>query len=301
MEKFVLLGSCLVAGAFLRRTSFFDEKSPIVLNSLIIYFFIPVITLLHIPKLDFQLDLFWLSLTPFIIYGLSFLFFRLVSYFIALDKPTEGMLIMTSGIGSISFVGFPIFELLYGEEGLRYGIVLSLAGTFVVFNSVGMMTGLIYSNQSQSLKKILTKIFTFPPLVCFVFAILVNVSGARFPVMMDQLLEMLAAPFSVLALLSIGMQLEWNIELKEFKTLFMGQFFKLIIAPFVIFLILWNWIGLDSVLAKVCILGAGIGSMNAVSIVAAQMGLKPRLAVLMPAIGIPLSIPLLFLIDYLIK
>ncbi len=67
-----------------------------------------------------------------------------------------------------------------------------------------------------------------------------------------------------------------------------------------VYLLLWHIVAVDDLIAKVCLLGAAIGSMNAVSIVAAQMGLNPRLASLMPAISIPLSIPLLFLIDYLV-
>jgi predicted permease len=64
---------------------------------------------------------------------------------------------------------------------------------------------------------------------------------------------------------------------------------------------MWHLLGIQDLTTKICILGAAIGSMNAVSILAAQLNLAPRLSVLMPAIGIPISVPILFLIDYLIS
>ena len=86
-----------------------------------------------------------------------------------------------------------------------------------------------------------------------------------------------------------------------FEKLLLGQSYKLILAPLIIYIFMWHLLGIQDLTAKICILGAAIGSMNAVSILAAQLNLAPRLSVLMPAIGIPISVPILFLIDYLIS
>lgn len=300
MEKMILLVVCLLSGAILRKTSFFDEKSPITLNNLIIYFFIPILTLYHVPKITFETKLIWLSITPFVVYLSSFLFMKTISRITKIERKTEGALIMCSGIGSISFVGFPIFEILYGAEGLAYGIVLSLAGTFVVFNTVGVSTGIYYSKKARSGKSFLKKLFTFPPLVAFIFASFLNFSNITYPPLLNDILMKLTAPFSVLALVAIGMQMDFKIEKSFLKNFVIGQFHKLIIAPLVVYLLMWHLLGLTDLSARICVLGAAIGSMNAVSIVAAQMGLNPKLATIMPAIGIPISIPILFLIDTLI-
>jgi len=301
MTKIGLLVICLLSGFVLRRTPFFDENSPKVLNSLIIYFFIPVITLYQIPKVNFEWNLVWLSLTPFIVYFCSFVFVKIWGKINPIDRQTEGALIMTSGIGSTSFVGFPVFEILYGSEGLSYGIILSLAGTIFVFNTVGLSTGLYYAQQSPDYRALLKKVLTFPPLVVFFIAILLNVFNVRIPPVADEVLGSLAAPFSVMALLTIGMQIDFSIDREFLRNLLAGQIFKLVIAPLIIYVFMWHILNLQDVVAKVCILGAAIGSMNAVSIVAAQLGLNPRLSTLMPAIGIPLSVPVLFLVDWLLR
>jgi len=302
MVKFILLFICLLIGALLRRTSLFNDESPKVINNLLIYFFIPVMTLYYVPKIDFEYRQIWLSLTPFIVYFSSFGFFRFLGPIQMLDKKTEGALIMCSGIGSISFVGFPVFELLYGEEGLSYGIVLSLTGTFVVFNTVGIYTGVRYSEDSAvSIWDSLKKMVTFPPFLAFLMASILNLLGVEYSDLIDGILKNLCAPFSVLALLTIGMQMDFSMDSELFRPLLMGQVFKLLLAPLIIYLLMWQVFGVTDLVARICILGAAIGSMNAISIVAAQMGINPKLAVAMPAIGIPISIPLLFLIDNLLK
>lgn len=298
MVKIALLISCLVSGYLLQRTALFDKKSAIVLNNLIVYFFIPLLTLYHVPKIDFQVNLIWLSITPFLIFIGSILFFKIISSTRNIERKTEGALIMTSGIGSISFVGFPVFEILYGSQGLTYGIILSLAGTFCVFNTIGIGTGMYYSENSPDLKKLLQRIIRFPPLIAFLSAVIINISNIPIHHTIDELLARLIAPFSVLALLAIGMQIDISLDRKLLKNLLLGQTYKLIFAPIMIYVLMWHILGIQDTIAKVCILGAAIGSMNAISIVAAQMGLNPRLSALMPALSIPFSIPILFLIDY---
>ena len=297
MDQIVLLVCCLFAGFILRRLPLFDKNSPIVLNNLIVYFFIPIITLYHVPQLEFKWNLVWLSITPFIIYFSSFLFIKMMQLFFSFDKKTEGALIMTSGIGSISFVGFPIFETLYGSEGLAYGIVLSLAGTFLVFNTVGISTGLYYSKQTRDRKNFVKKLLTFPPLIAFVLALLINLTPLEIPISINLILQKLSAPFSVLALLAIGMQMEFSLDKNFLKILTIGQIHKLLVAPILIYCLMWYLLDLQNLVAKICILGAALGSMNSISIVAAQMGLNPKLSAMMPAISIPISIPILFLID----
>ncbi|MEO0900148.1 MAG: transporter [Bacteroidota bacterium] len=300
MISLLLIGSCLFSGVLLRRTAILDANAVKSLNGLLIYFFIPILTLYHIPRITFEWKLIWLTITPFAAYLGSLLYIRLINLGSAFDKSTEGAMIMTSGIGSISFVGFPIFELLYGQEGLAYGIVLSLAGTLLVFNTLGLATGLYYSGKSGSLKDFLARFFTFPPFLAFLLAISTHFLPFPLPELYNQLLGKLSAPFSVMAIIAIGAQIQFTFDKKLLKSLLLGNIYKLLLSPLLVFSLLYLTIGTDSVMAKVCILGSAIGSMNAVSILAARMDLNPPLAALMPAIGIPVSIGWLFVVDILL-
>jgi len=215
--------------------------------------------------------------------------------------PTKAALVLTTGISSTSFVGFPIFEILYGAEGLAYGVLLSLGGTILVFNTLGIGTLFYFTNQKANWTSILKKICTFVPFVSFLVAVLFNVAGISFPFLVDEILEQLTAPFSVIALLTIGMQINLRLNKSIIQELLMGHLYKLIIAPLLIYVLVWLLFDVQDLVGRLCIMGAAIGSMNAMSILTAEKGLRPQLAMLMPAISIPVSIPLLFLIDLLLK
>jgi predicted permease len=106
---------------------------------------------------------------------------------------------------------------------LSYGIVLSLAGTFLVFNTIGIGTVIYYSQQDQDYKKLIKRILTFPPLIAFIVAFSINMTNVVIPPFVNELLGKLSAPFSVLALLAIGMQLDLRIERSFLKNIFILQ------------------------------------------------------------------------------
>lgn len=285
----------------LRKTGLLGSQAPSYLNRLIIYFFIPLLSILHVPAISLKLSLIWLTVTPFLVFGLSALFFHLSSHLMNLNLESKAVLILTSGISSTSFVGFPIFEMCYGEEGLAYGIMLSMGGTILVFNTLGIGTLFYYTNDRSSMWILLKKIIYFLPFIAFVCALLLNFLDIQLPSIILIALKKMTAPFSIIALLTIGM----NIEMRDIslykKEISIGLFFKLLLAPLCIYLLMWQVLDIQSLLAKVCIMGAAIGSMNAMSIMTAEKGLSPKLSMLMPAISIPLSIPLLLLIHKLLE
>lgn len=291
----------VLSGIVLRRSGLFGPEGAKVLNRLIIYFFIPAIALYRIPKIELQMSLIWLTITPFLVFFASLLFFQLVSGSIGANRSTKGALMLTAGISSTSFVGFPIFEMLYGPQGLAYGIILSLSGTILVFNTAGISTLFYLTNGKSSIKYVVKNVLLFPPFLIFVLSLLFNFTSVTYPEWLDHVLGRLTAPFAVLALMSIGMQVDLKASRSLIKHLAWGQFYKLLLAPLLVYLLMWQLLDMRDLISKVCILGAAIGPMNAMSILTAEKGLNPPLAILMPTIGIPLSIPVLISIDFLLQ
>lgn len=299
MLNLLVLTICILSGLALRLGGIVKKEHSLPLNQIIIYFFIPVLTLKYLPEIEFESSYWWLILCPWIIYAGSFLFFRFVQKPLNIDRKTTGTLIMTAGIGSTSFVGFPIFELFYGDEGLILGIIMSLAGTFVVFNTAGIFTGFWYTQKSPGLKVVVYRMLRFVPFITFLVSLVLNFAGYRHPELVRQVLTVLAEPFTVVVLITIGMQLEIRVKREELRYLLVGQFYKLILAPVLIFLVLWIFVGELDLVSKICILGAAIGSHNAMSIIAVQLGLNAKLAIQMPSLSIPFSILWLLMIGYL--
>ncbi|WP_116124670.1 AEC family transporter [Lewinella sp. IMCC34183] len=299
MDGIFYLVACLFAGILLRKR--LGPKGPEVLNSLIIYFFLPLLALHQVPRIHFEWKLAWLTIIPFVVFGVSLVAGNLASGTFGFDRDTKAVLILTCGIGSTSFVGFPIFEMLYGDTGLAYGILMSLGGTILVFNTVGLATLFHYAKSGMSWMATAGNILVFPPFLAFLVALLMNLFSLTFPVPIETLLAKLVAPYSLVAFLSIGLQVELGDIREVRKPLLVGQAIKLFLIPLIIYVLLWHVMGQHNLVAKICILGAAIGSMSSVSILAAQRGLNPKLALLMPAIGIPLSIPLLYLLEIFLR
>ena len=206
------------------------------------------------------------------------------------DRSTTGALTLTAGISSISFVGFPIFELLFGKEGLQMGVLMSQAGSFVVCGTLGIFTASYYSSARVSVQKIVSDIFQFPPFVAFCVAIILNISNFHFPIIIADVLQKIGTPFTILALVSIGLQISFKRKDLQLKPLLYGLFYKLLIAPIMIFILYIIIIGELSFLGKISVVGAALGSMNTATIIAINYGLNPKLATQMVSISIPLSL-----------
>lgn len=289
MANLTLLFVCLLLGIILQRLKGFPKDAHLVLNSFIIYVCLPALTLLYTTEIHFERSQILPILMPYILYGFAFVFFKIISPILQFDRSTTGALTLTAGISSISFVGFPIFELLFEEEGLQMGVLISQAGSFVVCGTLGIFTASYYSSAEVSAQKIVRDIFQFPPFLAFCMAVFLNLVDFHFPTWSVNILQKIGSPFSILALTSIGLQISFKKEDLQIKPLLYGLFYKLLIAPMLIFILYIIIIGEHSFLGKISVVGAALGSMNTATIIAINYGLNPKLASQMVSISIPLS------------
>ena len=301
MANIILLFICLAAGMLLRHFRLVPQKSYGLLNQLLVCVFIPAITFLHIAETSFNASFFLPIITPWIVYAAAVVFFSFYATKNKTKKADIGTLILTGGISSISFVGFPIFEMLYGRQGLEAGIMMSQAGTFLVCSTLGVITASWYGAEKATVAKMITNILKFPPFIAFAVALLLNLLHYRHPVIIREVLEKLSSPFSVVALITVGLQIEISKNIFSNKLLIAGLFFKLIIAPVIIFIIMMLAFGHIGMMQEICILGSAIGSMNTVAILVYRFKLNEALAAKMVAIGIPLSLPLIYIIHLLLQ
>lgn len=285
----MLLFVCLLLGIILQRLKGFPKDAHLVLNSFIIYVCLPALTLLYTTEIHFERSQILPILMPYLLFGFAFVFFKIIAPILQFDRSTTGALTLTAGISSISFVGFPIFELLFGKEGLQMGVLMSQAGSFVVCGTLGIFTASYYSSAEVSARKIVKDIFQFPPFLAFCLAVFLNLVDFHFPAWSVDILQKMGSPFSILALTSIGLQISFKKDDLQLKPLLYGLLYKLLIAPMLIFILYIIIIGEHSFLGKISVVGAALGSMNTATIIAINYGLNPKLASQMVSISIPLS------------
>lgn len=298
MANLVLLLVCLGLGAALRRWRVVPAGTPALLNQLLVVVFMPALTFLHLAVAQLDQRFLLPVLAPWLLFGASYLFFTAVGPRLKFSRGTTGALILTAGISSTSFVGFPIFELLYGPEGLAMGIMMSQAGSFLIGVTLGVAVASWYGAAEPSWGAMFGNVLRFPPFLAFVLAMAANAMGYRHPDLVRGVLEKLSAPFSVVALLSVGLQMNLTVPRQQTRALLLGLSYKLLLAPLLIY-------GLYHALAQqhgrvvdLCVVGAAIGPMNTAAVVADRYGLDPPLAAQMVGLGIPLSLPLLALLGW---
>lgn len=252
MGTIVLLLVCLLLGAALRHWRVVPPDAHLTINQLLVTVFIPALTLLYVPDMHLTRQLWLPVLAPWLVFLAGLVFFGLIARFGSAggpvpDRATLGTLQLTGGISSISFVGFPVFELLYGKAGLAVGIMMSQAGSFLVAMTLGVAVANWHSTRQPSAQVLLRNMLRFPPFPVFLVALGANMAGYRHPMLVRELLEKLSSPFSVLALLAVGLQLNVSVRPGQRAGLGLGLLYKLILAPLLIFGFFgWGWGGMTT-------------------------------------------------------
>lgn len=284
LNFFVILAS-LVLGLLLQKQSHSLLKR---INLFILYVPLPATILLNIPKIQWSLSTIPIMMTGWIVFACACIFFTIVGRFKNWDSKLIVCLILTAGLGNTSFVGYPIIRALYGEEAIKYAVLIDQPGTFMICSTFGIFLATKFSAPMPILK-VLRKILIFPPFIAFVLSLMLGSKLAP----LDETLRALGWLLPPLAFISVGLQLKVKSMRDEAPMLLWGLGFKLIIAPIVIFLT-FRFFDVSQEVFRVMVLEAAMAPMITSSILAATYGLHPRLAGVMVGVGVPLSFLTLF-------
>ena len=290
MSNLILLFVCLIIGIVLKKSKIIPENFHTSLNAFVINISLSAFSLYYISKIELNSSVIYPVLVVWIGIFAAILFFAGLGKIFGWKSSLIGALIMCAGFGNTSFVGIPLIQAMYGEEGLKTVMLVDQPG-FVALSTVGILVANFYSGSKDSLLKHLSKILKFPPFIAFVIALLLNIFSIEIPKDFDEVLMKLGATTVPLALVSVGSQMQWEkIEKKEGFHLFIGLLFKLVLLPLLI-LVIYKYIFHQSGdVIDICILEAAMAPMITAAIIASAHDLEPKFCNLMVAVGIPLSI-----------
>ena len=290
MSNLILLFVCLIIGIVLKKSKIIPENFHTSLNAFVINISLSAFSLYYISKIELNSSVIYPVLVVWIGIFAAILFFAGLGKIFGWKSSLIGALIMCAGFGNTSFVGIPLIQAMYGEEGLKTVMLVDQPG-FVALSTVGILVANFYSGSKDSLLKHLSKILKFPPFIAFVVALLMNIFSIEIPKDFDEVLMKLGATTVPLALVSVGSQMQWEkIEKKEGFHLFIGLLFKLVLLPLLI-LVIYKYIFHQSGdVIDICILEAAMAPMITAAIIASAHDLEPKFCNLMVAVGIPLSI-----------
>ena len=164
MSNFILIFVFLLLGILLQNLQRFPKNAHKILNWTVIYICLPALALYYIPKIKWDTKLLFPILVTWIGFTVSYLFFSFLGKKFGWSRKLTGCLIITAGFGNTSFLGFPIIQALYGNEGLKTAILVDQPGTFVVLSTLGILVATLYSKGNSSGFYIVKK-YCFSPLL----------------------------------------------------------------------------------------------------------------------------------------
>lgn len=289
MFNFIIIFVFLLLGIVLQKVKWVPSISHKVLNNIVIYICLPALALYYIPKIEWSRELLFPISVAWIGFIVSYLFFSFLGIRLGWSKKLTGCLIITAGLGNTSFLGFPIIQALYGEEGLKTAILVDQPGSFVVLSTLGILVATLYSTGSPNGFHIAKKIVFFPPFITFLVACLMNIFDFDFHQYIQFGLQKVGSLMTPLAMLSVGLQLRFDKRSQHWKFLGLGLLYKLILTPALIYLLYVVILHQHSKTIQVAIMESAMAPMITASILASSHGLKPRLSSMMIGFGIPLS------------
>lgn len=310
MLNFALIFLCLLVGVVLRKLNRFQPSAPHALNTFIINISLPAVVLTQLPPL---LATQRLSMTmlipvsmPWILFALSFVFFRWVGERRQWSQGLVGALTLTAGLGNTSFVGFPLLAALLGEEAISVGVLLDQLGTFLVLSTLGLLAaaGLATkADRAPSVIQTFKRVGTFPPFQALLASLLWVAIGFAPANPASRVLEKIASTLVPLALVAVGLQLNlsWVLLRRRWKPLILGLSFKLVAAPLIFWFFYSVLLGIEGRDVHITLLEAAMAPMITAAVVANEFELDGEMANLMVGLGIPLSLVTVPLWHYLLS
>ena len=287
MENFILILLAITVGYIIQRLNIFSKEAATILNQFAIYISLPAMILLQVPKLTFSID----SLIPIIIAWsvmiISAALILIISKFLSFSKEITGSLMLVAILTNSSFLGIPIINAYMGESSLPYILVYDQLGTFIAFSIYGTFIVSFYTSKKEISFKIFTlKVLTSPPLLALIVALLLM--GVEFHPVLSKVLSSFANTIVPIALVAVGLQLQFKLPKEDLKPFSVALFIKLIIAPIIAIIIckIFNW---NNEASMVSIMEAGMAPMITAGAIASMAGLAPRLSSAIVGYGILIS------------
>ncbi len=287
MNNLILLILCFIAGMLLHRFKRMPVNTPAVLNSFIIHVSLPALTLFYVHDLKLSGDVGLMAAMGWIYFALAAGFFWAIGRWLDLPRRTVGALILTGGLGNTSYVGLPMIEAYYGQQGIASGIIVDQLGSFLVLSTLGITVAGIYSSGRPTIGEMAKRIVLFPPFIALVIALLLI--PMEYPAWLTIVLKRMGDTLAPLALLAVGFQLRLGHLAGNGRNLAIGLGFKLVLAPLVLFLLYVPLLGAHGQAIQITLFEAAMPPMITAAILATEHDLDPPLATLMVAVGLVIS------------
>lgn len=219
---FLISLTIIAIGYTIKRLNLIKEKNGDVLSKIIFNITLPAVILKYTTTVHFEISLILLPLTN-ITFGIVM---ALIGLSITRKKPKsiKGLTLMTLIGFNVVHFSFPLVEGIWGASGMQLITLVDAGNAFSIF-VLSYLLGTIYSPKNQleeqklGLKFVGKKLLKSVPLLTYIVALLINFSGIVIPEFFSELINIMARANTALALLLLGIFLNFHFEKSEWITI----------------------------------------------------------------------------------
>lgn len=298
MENFIQIALFIGLGFVFRRIKAFPDQTAQVLNMFALYVALPAVILLKVPQLEFSSEMIVPALVPWAMLALSSVLVLVAGKRFRWSRETTGVLLLIVPIGNTSFMGVPMVNAFFGENGIPYLIIYDQIGTMFIFAVYGSIVLAMFGREGAvNIAEVARRALLFPPTLALFVGLLLRFWSYPDPVVNG--LQDLSGMLTPLVMTAIGFQLRIRLSPAVLRPLGFGLAIKLIIAPLVA-LLGCRLLGLNSLAADIAIFEAGMPPMVTAGALAIAAGMLPELAAALVSLGMALAFVTLPVLYYLI-
>lgn len=286
MANFGLVLIYLMIGALLRRVRQFPAETGVALNLYVLYVALPALVLQKMPLLEFSSQLWMPAVLPWVLLLITAGAVILAGRIWQWERNVIRALLVVLPLGNTSFLGFPMVEAFYGDEGLPIAIIYDQAGSFLALATYATILAAWFNPAADARPggaQILRKILLFPAFIALLLGLALK--GTSYPPFMNLLLDSLASTLVPVVMVAVGFQLRLQLEKGQTAPLAFALVFKLIVLPALALGLLWPFQP-EPLLMQVTVFQAAMPSMISAGALAIVAGLAPRFVAALIGLGL---------------
>ncbi|MCK4382676.1 MAG: AEC family transporter [Candidatus Lokiarchaeota archaeon] len=220
----IFLTSILIVaiGYFVKRLKILKETDGETIAKIIFNVTLPAVILKFTTTIQFELSL---VILPFISIAFGIIM-ALLGIVIFRNHPIhiKGAMIMTMVGFNVANFFFPLVEGIWGQAAMQYIALVDAGNAFTIFVLCYILST-IFSPKNQedavkiNIKFVLNRLIRSAPLLSYIVAIVINLSGIIIPSFFSDLIDVIARANTALALLLLGIFLHLKFGKSEWASI----------------------------------------------------------------------------------
>lgn len=263
----------ILIGYIFTAKGWFDEKTATIFSRIITNIALPgymIWNLMSTFSHELLLHLAPGLIVPFTSIITSYLVGYVVAQLLQIEKKRKGTFSSMFSLSNTIFIGLPVNLALFGEQSMPYVLLYYIANTslFWTIGANGIRKDGMSSQGKVALDEVLKNIFS-PPLLGFISAIILILTGVSLPHFVIDACKYLGNMTTPLSMLFIGIAI-YAVKLKNVKftkdmaAIILGRF---VVAPLIVMAITYA-MPLPILMKKVFIIQASLPVMTLTAVVA---------------------------------